>query len=80
MRLKLNLVMTIINVQCVGWTFPKIVNMATEGAETEVCKIKGAILKYLLYSSLDCGTEYIANIVLQIDCLCILLRYTSRVF
>ena len=51
-----------------------------EEAETEVCEIKGTISKYLLYSSLDSGTEYIANIVLQIDCLCILLHYTSRVF
>ena len=56
------MVMIIINVQFVGWTFPKIVIIATEGADIEVCKIKvtyfkiAFILKPIIF---DCGTEFI---------------------
>ena len=52
----------IINVQFVGWTFPKIVIIATEGADTEICKIKVTYFKiaFILEPIIfDCGTEFI---------------------
>ena len=65
-----------INVQLVDWTFPKIVYLATQGADVDVYKIFATthILKCLIYPNqlLLIVVQSLDIIVFQIDFPCIL--------
>ena len=55
-----------INVQLVDWTFPKIVILATQGADVDVCKIYATCFKMSFIPkpiNFDCGIEFKYKII-----------------